>query len=299
MRARIKRRQRIRRLTILVTIAVIAVSLVVAFYFALNNKSPYSSLVGKPVSGTIIGQLKGVSDSTLSAIGQQTNINAPTSISGSPLNSGGKPLVLYVGGDYCPFCAFERWSLTLALSRFGEFSNLEYMLSSATDTHPNSPTFTFANSTYTSNYIAFTGVEEFGQDPNTVVRPLTSSQQALVSGYDTCAATQGNGGIPFVDIANKYAINCGAQSSLDISGMNWTQIASQLNTPTSTVAQAIDGAANTLITAICNVDGHAPGSVCGQSYATVPLSFTPNAGVFSEQALYVSPEQRQAVGTDE
>ncbi len=289
MRARIKRRQRMRRLTIIVVVGVIAVSLVVAFYFLLNNTSPYSGDVGKPVSATIMGQLNGVSDATLSAIGQPSGVSAPAKISGNALTLGGKPLVIYIGGDYCPYCAFERWSLVIALERFGNFSGLEYMLSSATDTHPNSPTFTFSSSSYTSDYVAFTGVEEFGQDPNTVVQPLTSNQQSLVSAYDTCSATGSGGGIPFVDIANAYAVNCGAQSGIDISGMNWTQIASQLNTPTSNVAQAINGAANTLITAICNVDGHQPGKVCGQSYATLPLSFT-SSGLVPQAALYMVPQ---------
>ncbi len=289
MRARIKRRQRMRRLTILVVVGVIGVSLVVAFYYLLTNTSPYSGDVGKPVSATIMGQINGVSDATLSAIGHPSGVNAPSKISGSSLTLGGKPLVLYVGGDYCPFCAFERWSLVVALERFGNFSGLEYMLSSATDTHPNSPTFTFSSSSYTSDYVAFTGVEEFGQDPNKVIQPLTSNQQSLVSAYGTCSASGSSGGIPFVDIANAYAVNCGAQSGIDISGMNWTQIANQLNNPASNVAQAIDGAANTLITAICNVNGHQPAKVCSQSYATVPLSFSPPAGPVPQTALYMLP----------
>jgi hypothetical protein len=292
LRARIRRRQRIRRLTIVVTIAVISVSLIVAFYFVLNNSSPYHSFVGKTVSPSDLAKLTGVSDSTLVSIGRPSNVLAPNTISGTPLTSGGKPMVLYIGGDYCPYCAAERWSLIIALSRFGTFSNLTYTLSSSTDVLPNTPTFSFQFANYASSYVAFVGVEEFGQDPSVVRQPLTTQQQSLLSQYDTCPTSKSSGGIPFVDIANSYAINCGAQSNIDISGANWTSILNQLDTPTSNTARLIDGAANTIITAICNVDGHKPSSVCSQSFATLPLSFTQGASVGSQTALLVAPALR-------
>jgi hypothetical protein len=295
MRARIKRRQRVRRLTIIITIAVIAASLVVAFYYALNNSSPCNSVCGKPISATIFGELKDVSNSTLNSVGSPSGIVQPSKISGSPLTSGGKPLVLYVGGDYCPYCAFERWGLAVALLRFGNFSNLEYMLSSSSDVNPNTPTFTFSGATYTSEYIAFTGVEEYGGDPNTVIQALTSEQQSLVTQYGKCPAT-GTVGIPFVDLGNSYVINCGAQSTIDISGMNWTQVAGQLNTPSSSVAMAIDGAANSLITAICNIDGHQPSQVCSQSYATLNIAYAPGPQD-SESALLVTLPSRVGFGS--
>src|SRR5215471_17073708 len=39
--------------------------------------------------------------------------------SGAPLTSGGKPEMLYIGAEYCPYCAAMRWSMAVALSRFG------------------------------------------------------------------------------------------------------------------------------------------------------------------------------------
>jgi hypothetical protein len=32
--------------------------------------------------------------------------------------------MLYIGAEYCPYCAAERWPLVMALSKFGTFSNL-------------------------------------------------------------------------------------------------------------------------------------------------------------------------------
>ena len=79
-------------------------------------------------------------------------------------------------------------------------------------------------------------------------------------------------------------MNCGAQFNLPrIAGESWTQVASQLDVPNSTVAQEIDGAANTLITAICKVVGGQPSSVCGQSYAMITLGVRPAARWTSRQ----------------
>jgi len=280
-----------RRLTIIVVVAVIAVSLAVGVYFALNNGGPYESYVYKPVSSAILGDITGVSNSTLSEIGVPNGVISPASISGSRLTLNGLPEILYIGGDYCPYCAVERWSLIMALSRFGQFSGLTYMLSSSTDVNPNSPTFSFSSANYTSKHIAFVGVEEFGRDPGTVTQPLTTQQQSLISQYDTCGSGS-SGGIPFVDIANVYAVNCGAQSVLDISNKNWTEVASVLNTPGSNVAQLIDGAANALISAICNVTGQTT-YPCNQPYATVALTNPGSVAHSTSDVFAAIPASRQ------
>ncbi len=42
----------------------------------------------------------------------------------APPHLDGKPEVLFVGAEFCPFCAAERWPLIVALSRFGRFTAL-------------------------------------------------------------------------------------------------------------------------------------------------------------------------------
>jgi len=32
--------------------------------------------------------------------------------------------VVYIGAEYCPYCAVERWPLIVALNRFGTLTNL-------------------------------------------------------------------------------------------------------------------------------------------------------------------------------
>ncbi len=274
IKATLRARQRRRRILLISVTAVVVALLVVVYFIAAANGNQYVKYIGQPVSSTVFQQVTGVSDSTLNAVGTPAAVSAPAAISGPLLTSGGKPEVLYIGGEFCPFCAVERWAMVVALSRFGTFGGLQYMLSSSTDVNPNTPTFTFANATYNSSYITFVPVEEYGRSGSSDVRQtLTSAQTSLMSQYDTCSATGSTGGIPFIDIANQYAVNCGAQFQLPaIAGGNWTQVSSVLNDPANSYAQLIDGAANYLISAICSVDGGQPGSVCNQSYATATLA---------------------------
>ena len=71
----------------------------------------------------------------------------------------GKPVFFFAGAEYCPYFAAERWSMVMALSRFGTISNLTLSASTGSDVYPNTPTFTFVGSSYTSKYIDFQSVE--------------------------------------------------------------------------------------------------------------------------------------------
>jgi hypothetical protein len=293
-RATQRAKERNRRLvTISIVVAIIAVVVVLTLIVESTYNDPYAKYIGMPVSPSVLQEITGVSPSTLSTIGKPSGVTAPLAITGPSLTVGGKPEVLYVGAEYCPFCALERWSLIIALSQFGNFTGLEYMQSSPTDQNANTPTFTFVSSNYTSPYIAFVPVEEFNRATSTITT-LSSYQSSAVSAYDTCGGTTSAGGIPFIDIANSWAVSCGAQSTLDLSGQNWTKVASVLDNPNSNTAQLIDGAANTLITAICKVDGGQPSSVCTQSYADVTLAYTTTgtAGTAGQQALVLLPQPR-------
>ncbi len=170
--------------------------------------------------------------------------------------------------------------MIIALSRFGNFSGIDYMISSSTDTPSSIPTFTFRSATYSSPYITFVAVEKWDRS-GAVVQPLTSEQQNLMNTYDT------SGSIPFIDFANGYVVVGAQVSSPTIIGdKNWTQIASQLNNPASSIGSNLDAAANYLITAICGIDGMQPTSVCGQSYAI--LGPTPAAMVPPPQPSAIS-----------
>jgi thiol-disulfide isomerase/thioredoxin len=232
--------------------------------------STISQSIGQPVSSEILSQVTGVSAGTLESVGKGASaVESPSATTNSSaLVASGKPEVLYVGAEFCPFCATERWALIIALSEFGNFSGIEYMLSSASDYSPNTSTFTFVNATYTSNYVTFVSVESENRTGGTL-QPLTSNESALINDYDSGAS------IPFVDLGNRYIL-IGAQfdpamlregGSAAGAPFTWTTIASQLDTANSNIAQYIDGAANRLISAICVLTNGQPSNVCSQSFA--------------------------------
>jgi hypothetical protein len=187
------------------------------------------------------------------------------SISGQPeLTVDGKPELLYMGGEYCPFCAAERWAIAAALSRFGTLSGLHFIHSSPTDSYPGTPTLSFYKSSYTSRYLAFTAVEWYSEraDPSTPVgyaylqRP-TPQQAAVFSRY--------GGSFPFVDIGNRYLVPQAQYFPSALAGLSWAQVAADMRDPSSPVGRDIDGAANMITAAICQLTHGRAASVCSSA----------------------------------
>jgi Domain of unknown function (DUF929) len=256
-------------------VAVIAV--VVAFVLASSNGGSSGAAPGStaaPPTGSeatsVVGQLTSVPASALDQVGAGTTSANPTSITGAALTSGGKPEVLYIGAEYCPYCAAERWAMIVALSRFGTFSGLAPIRSAAKDgggnaePYPLTPTWTFAKATYTSSYLTFTPVEGYTNIPDTstgfytVLQTPTAAQQALLDKYD--AANQG--AIPFIDYGNRYLSVGASYNPAILSGLTWAQIADDLHDPTSTVAKSVLGTANFATAAICSLTNNQPASAC-------------------------------------
>src|SRR5207245_7045155 len=106
----------------------------------------------------------------LTAVGTGGVQNPLHTVKGPPpilVGPTGKPQFLYVGAEYCPYCAAQRWATVVALSRFGTFSKLYQTTSSSSDVYPSTPTFTFYSAlykgpVYTSSYIDFVPVETQG-----------------------------------------------------------------------------------------------------------------------------------------
>jgi hypothetical protein len=247
---------------------VVVIAVVVGFIvFKTNSKSPTSSGVSNGPTGTALSQVvaetTSVPASTLAAVGAGSVTTPPKAVTGSPLTSGGKPETLYIGAEYCPYCAFERWGMVVALSRFGTFSGLHTVHSSSTDVYPNTPTFTFYGSSYTSKYVTFTPVEETTNIPQgngyTPLQSPTAAQQALMAQYNP------SGSIPFVDFGNKYTIVGASASPQVLAGKSWAAIASSLHDPASPIAQAVLGTANYMTAALCKMTNDQPATVCTPS----------------------------------
>jgi thiol-disulfide isomerase/thioredoxin len=207
----------------------------------------------------VLSSIAGLPQSELDAVGAGSANNLIKPVSGTPLTGpNGHPEVFYLGAEYCPYCAAERWPMIIALSRFGAFSGLKTTSSSSSDVYPNTSTFTFHGATYTSQYVDFAAVETTDRDRNPLESP-TSAQQALANQYDT------SGSIPFVDFGNRYALS-GAMYLPDVlSGMTWTAVADALAQASSPQAKAILGSANLITAAVCKLTADQPASVCSSS----------------------------------
>jgi hypothetical protein len=179
-------------------------------------------------------------------------------ITGGPLTASGKPEMLYIGAEYCPYCAAMRWSMAVALSRFGTFGPLKGIHSAANDVYPNTATLTFYKQQYSSPYLTFTPVENLNGQHKLLQR-VTKSQQALWTTYGT---TQGSVGYPFIDFGNKVAVYGPMYLPTMLKGLTWAQVASKLKNPNDPVAKAVDGAANYVTASICKMTGDKPGNVC-------------------------------------
>jgi thiol-disulfide isomerase/thioredoxin len=225
--------------------------------------SPKSGKAAQAADAAVVKMVSSVPQSVLNTVGTGTVQTLPKPISGAPLTQGGKPSVLYVGAEYCPYCATERWAVAVALSRLGTFTNLGETSSSPSDVYPNTATLTFHGASYTSQYLAFTGKEtESNQAVNGGYAPLdklSAAEQALVDKYDPSQ------GIPFIDIGGKYVISGASYDPAVLQGKTQAQIAAALSDPSSPIAKGVDGTANVINAAVCAITGGKPANVCSAS----------------------------------
>ena len=261
-------------------VVVVIIAVVVGFVVLKGNGKSGTKASGASNGPTgsalaaVVADTTGVPASTLDAVGAGSGVTGlPQKITGgTPLTSGGKPEMLYMGAEYCPYCAAQRWAMIVALSRFGTFSGLSTVHSgnNAGEVFPNTPTWTFANASYTSKYLAFASVEtqtnipaSNGQSYTTLQTP-TSAQQALLNKYDAppYVSSSNAGAIPFIDFGNKYMLSGASFSPSVLQGKSWSEIASALHDPNSPVAKAVVGSANYLTATICKLTGNQPASAC-------------------------------------
>jgi hypothetical protein len=170
------------------------------------------------------------------------------------------PGIVFLGTEYCSFCAAERWPLIAALSRFGTFSTLYNMDSTATDFAPSTPSFTFYGSQYKSRLVVFRPYEVRSDVPSAhgyaALMSLPSRERRIVRAFD--ATMQ----YPFVDIGNVVIVRQAAFSPETLAGATRDSIAGALSDPASPLTQAIVSSANVLTASICAADGERPTRVC-------------------------------------
>jgi hypothetical protein len=247
----------------------IALAVIFVVKFGPSNQGKEAASGAQPADPALVAALTQIPASEYDAVGiGSAAANPPKAITGAtPLQQNGKPELLYVGAEYCPYCAAERWAMIAALSRFGTFSNLSTIRSSSSDVYPNTPTFSFYGSSYTSDTIAFTPVEQYTNQPSgngyTPLQNLTPEQQSIVNKYDAAPYTAG--GIPFVNFGNQLVFSGATYDPGILADMSWQQIAAELKNPNSSQAQGIIGSANLITAGICEMTSQQPASVCSSA----------------------------------
>ncbi len=255
-----RKRDARRRILIIGGISAVLVAVVVVMLVLYATKGDKKVATSSPAPAAAVKAVTTIPASTFAEVDTSKVILGPTKVTGSALTFEGKPGVFYVGAEYCPFCAAQRWPLVVALSRFGTWSNLNQTVSGpAPEPYPQTPTFSFVGASYTSSYLAFQAVEtETNQLKNgkyTTLQTPTAAQQAIVAKY-------GSGHIPFLDFGNRYTIEGGSYSSDPLVGKSFDEIAAAVANPSTDVGKSVLGTANVFTAAICNVTGGKPGSVC-------------------------------------
>lgn len=173
----------------------------------------------------------------------------------------GKPQVLYIGAEFCPYCAGERWALTVALSKFGSFSGLKTINSSESDV----PTLTYVNAKYTSKYVAFNPIELQDQEHKPLMKATKEEQDLL--------QRLGGGAFPFIDFGGKFMQSGGSvevSNFFDKSGAPKKQVdiasaigaAKPTDNDTTSLVGNVNAVAGEFIKTICGLTDNQPGNVC-------------------------------------
>ena len=200
----------------------------------------------------------------------------------------GKPSVIYVGSITCIWCAANRWSMALALSRFGNFTYLFQGYSALQDS--DAPTLYWApahyastsvalGSFYNSKYINFLPVEEsapitggFSLQPLSVIQQDVNQtgNLAYTDELKYIIAINDFDGTPYTIWGNYVAAGADARafgnSSQSTSLLNMThqQLLQQLSQPSSQLAWTEYAGADYYVALICkSISNAAP--VCGLS----------------------------------
>jgi Domain of unknown function (DUF929) len=237
-----------------------------------SSAGPRTTTALSPTSATVLAEVTGIPPSVDDAVGVDSptvpivapaELRAPVPVTAA--GSGGRrvPVVVFVGAEYCAFCAAERWPLIAALSRFGTFHRLYDVQSSSIDFAPDTPTFSFYDLRYDSAYVSFRpyevasdvlGAHGYGR-LMTLPRDIASLEHELDRRHT----------IPFVDVGGRFVAREAALSPITFVGVSRDEVAGSLTDATNPITVSIVASANYLSATICSADGEVPIAVCDSS----------------------------------
>jgi hypothetical protein len=257
-RAASKRVEKRRRLLAAIGAVTAVLAIVAALVTVkLTASPPHLAASESAAPAAVVRQVTSVPVTLLTEVnpGQVATPLQKVKTSGPPLTIDGKLAIVFVSEESCPFCAAERWPLTVALSHFGTWNQLGITRSSATDVYPNTATLSFRAAHYQSTELTLQ-TTELTDNVGHPLQAQTALDARLIGTYDVppyVNSVDQSGAVPFLDIGNQYIL-AGAQYNPQVlAGLSATQIASQLRDPSSPVAEAVDGAAQVIVAAIDQV----------------------------------------------
>lgn len=210
-------------------------------------------------SPAVLTRLAGIAPASLAREASSTSVNRPQAVA-NPAATTGAPHVFYLGADYCPFCAAQRWALVTALSHFGTWTDLATTTSAADDVYPNTATFSFHGASFSSPYLTFAGVETAtNQRSSTGYVPLdtpTAEQSRIVQTFDRA------GSIPFLDLGGRFIQSGSSFVPTVLAGMTVDEIAAQAADPSTAAGRQIQAAAGVLVADLCQLTNQQPSNVC-------------------------------------
>jgi hypothetical protein len=259
LEARRVRNQRMAFGSIVLVLVIAAVLVIVK----VSGGGGSSSGVDSPPAGTAVPaatmtHLASVSMATLKAA-PASSVTAPAAIHDKALTADGKPELLFIGAEFCPICAAERWAMYVALSKFGTFSPEPGRIHSAVR-DGDIPTLTFYKTTYSSPYFTFVPEETLTNHPDgdtyTALQTLTPAQQAIWDSHTT-------GSFPFLDFGGKEDLTTAQYDPTLLEGPSFDTIAGDIGNNSTTIGADVDASAELLVQTICSsLTSHKPVDVC-------------------------------------
>lgn len=249
------------------TVAVLlAIGLLVAVKASSGSSKNEAGKAAGALPESVMADLQSVTPQQL-AESDREPVRAPHQINASPVTKDGKPYVLYVGAEYCPFCAAERWALTLALTKFGSFEGLKASYSGSSDVFPDTATVSYYGSTYTSDVLAFRGLElrtnELRNGEYTPLEKLEGQDLTLFSTFNAPPYVDGQGGsIPWVSLGGTFIHSGSSFSPEPLAGKSQAEIAAMIADARSPIGAQIRSAAANYVKVLCGLTKGAPAATC-------------------------------------
>ena len=256
MRAEAARKDRQRKQIISAVVAVVVVIIAVLVGVVVANQPKEETPAASAGADAALTTLTTLPASTYDQAAAPTGRAIPEKLDDpTPVEQDGKPEVLYVGAEFCPYCGMERWALIGALSRFGTFEGLTPTTSGSDHSPSDIVTWSFVGSTYTSDHVAFSSVETQDRE-GAPLQTLEGQPAELFQKYNP------GGGIPWVTYGGTYATNGATVDGSVFEGATYEELSAGLTDPTSDVGQAVLPTINALTAQICQQTGGQPADVC-------------------------------------